>query len=83
MNDLILLVVVSVFIVLTFVTAFIFAMTIWIAYDLSKEWHDLSKEWTEVMELRRQYEYSIERSNEAVIVKFRHDLDCPMNKNIV
>ena len=76
MNDVIVPVVVGVFIVLTFVTAFIFAIAIWIA-------HDLSKEWVEVAELKKRYEDGIERSNEAVIEKFRHDLDCPMNKNIV
>ena len=69
MYDAFMLITGIIFVVLSIVSAFLFA----VAWSVSKFWY---KEYRNTIDLRTHYEDAIQRSNETVDEKFRHDLDC-------
>lgn len=65
----------TIFVVLSIVTAFLFAVGVWISARAVKERKLYANGYRKLLRKHKQYEEAIERSNETVVEKFRHDLD--------
>lgn len=76
MYDTFMLITGIIFVVLTIVTAFMFAVAVIVNRAAYAKFKSAKEAWWKYMALAEHYEDAIERSNETVVEKFRHDLDC-------
>lgn len=65
-----------VFIILTIVSACLLCIAWLVAKQAVRKVTLYDVAYREVMAMRKHYMDAIERSNEVVVEKFRHDLDC-------
>lgn len=82
MYDMFMVITGIIFIVLTIVNAFLFAVAILVDRAATKRFKYAKAAWLKYKILCEHYEDAIQRSNETVVEKFRHDLDCHAGENL-
>ena len=76
MYDMFMLIAGIIFVVLTIVTAFMFAVAMMVAKKANEERQLYKNGSRKLLTMHKRYMDAIQRSNETVVEKFRHDLDC-------
>lgn len=75
MYDAFMLITGFIFVILSFLTAFLFAVAVWITKQSVKEHSLIMMEREENQTTYEHYKKAIEESNKVVVERFRHDLD--------
>ena len=76
MYDTFMLIAGIIFVVLTIVTVFMFAVAMMVAKRANEERQLYKNGFRKLLVMHKRYMEAIERSNELEVEKFRHELDC-------
>lgn len=82
MYDTFMLITGIIFIVLTIVTVFLFAVAAMVTKSAVRNYKMVMEGKKELIAVYEYYRDAIQRSNETVVEKFRHDLDCHAGENL-
>jgi len=82
MYDMFMVITGIIFIVFTIVNVFLFATAILVNQAAFKRFKYAKDAWMKYKSLSEHYEDAIQRSNETVVEKFRHDLDYHAGENL-